>query len=95
LETQSSAISYPPHILEVGNDDSCGGMTHLKLVGAEHGPPSEEVVHHGRHQDLVTEGGQPGTPPVFVDSDGARFGVEALVRVYFEHELAVDGRNRR
>ena len=66
-------------------------MTHLELGGGVHGPPSEEIGHHSRLQDFLSEGSQAGTPTVFIASDRARPGVEGLVCVDFEHELALDG----
>jgi hypothetical protein len=73
---------------------TAGNMTHLELAGTVHGPPSEQIGHNRRLQDLLAEGGQPGTSTVLIGGDGARFGVEALVCVDFEHELALDGWNR-
>lgn len=72
-----------------------GKMTHPELAGVVHRPPSEEIVHHNRIQDFLSEGGQPGTSTVFIGGDRTRLHVERLVGVDFEHELALDGRERR
>lgn len=70
-------------------------MTHLEQGGSEHRPPSKEDVHHGGLQDSLSEGGQPGTPTVFVGGVRAGFEVERLVGVDLEDEVAFDGWNRR
>ena len=69
-------------------------MTHLELNSTVHGPPSGQIGHNGRLQNFLAEGGQSGTSTMFIGSDGTRFGVEALVCVDLEHELAFDGWNR-
>ena len=93
---RSSLRPFPTrHTSERSESDSCGKMTHLELVGAVHGPPSEEIIHHSRFKDFLSETGQPGTSTVFIGSDRTWLGVEALVCVDLEHELALDGRDRR
>ena len=82
-------------MLETRNNDRNGNMTCLELSSSVHGPPSEEIGHDSRFQDLLAEGGQPRTSTMFIGRDRTRFGVEALVRVDLEHELALDGRKRR
>lgn len=69
-------------------------MTHPELVGSIHGPPSEEIGHHSRLQNLFSKGDQPGISTMFIASNRTRLDVKAFVCVDFENEIALDGRDR-